>query len=120
MIDLRALKRGTYMVLRTDGTNTVTAGRPNIHDIAKAINAKLLDEVSVGRAVHNDVKMFVNDRGYDAIEIEKSPGHTDLVPIHAKFAVNVEATKLYHAICKPGTTHQIVGDVVLAHDNDFE
>lgn len=35
-------------------------------------------------------------------------------------AVNIEATQLYHAVCRPGTTHPICGDVVIANDADFE
>ncbi len=33
--------------------------------------------------------------------------------------VNAKATQLYHANCLPGTTHQIVGDVVIVLDDDF-
>jgi len=33
--------------------------------------------------------------------------------------VNAAATALYHARCLPGTTHQIVGDVVIVPDSDF-
>lgn len=33
--------------------------------------------------------------------------------------VNPEATKLYLAICKPGTRASIHGDVVIAIDEDF-
>jgi hypothetical protein len=32
---------------------------------------------------------------------------------------NTEATGLYHKVCKPGTTHQIKGDVVTGRDEDF-
>lgn len=32
---------------------------------------------------------------------------------------NAEATKLYHSVCRPGTTHQIVGDVAVCWDEDF-
>jgi hypothetical protein len=33
--------------------------------------------------------------------------------------VNLEATKLYHSVCIPGTTHQILGDVFVSPDSDF-
>lgn len=33
--------------------------------------------------------------------------------------VNPKATAMYHAVCRPGTTHEIVGDVVIAVDEDF-
>ena len=32
---------------------------------------------------------------------------------------NAEASKLYWGICRPGTTHQIVGDVIVTFDSDF-
>jgi hypothetical protein len=33
--------------------------------------------------------------------------------------VNQKATALYHAVCRPGTLHQIHGDVVIVSDRDF-
>ena len=30
-----------------------------------------------------------------------------------------DATALYHGVCHPGTTHQIVGDVAIVHEKDF-
>jgi len=30
-----------------------------------------------------------------------------------------KATALYHSVCLPGTTHQIVGDVAIAIDAEF-
>ena len=33
--------------------------------------------------------------------------------------VNAAATKLYHAVCRPGTTAPICGDVAVALDEDF-
>ncbi len=33
--------------------------------------------------------------------------------------VNEKATKLYHSLCKKGTTHPICGDVVICIDADF-
>ena len=32
---------------------------------------------------------------------------------------NVSATNLYHEVCLPGTTHQIVGDAAICWDEDF-
>lgn len=34
--------------------------------------------------------------------------------------VNEQGTILYNSVCRPGTTHQIVGDVVIVTDADFE
>jgi vacuolar-type H+-ATPase subunit B/Vma2 len=33
--------------------------------------------------------------------------------------INPAATKLYHSVCKPGTTNPIAGDVAIAWDKDF-
>lgn len=39
---------------------------------------------------------------------------------HAKgLPFNAMATELYHQNCKPGTTHPILGDVVICPDEDF-
>lgn len=46
--------------------------------------------------------MFVDDTGYN----DGRPP-------------NPEATKLYHSICRPGTTWQICGDVVVTLDRHF-
>jgi hypothetical protein len=35
-------------------------------------------------------------------------------------ADNPTATALYHGICRPGTTHRIVGDVAICRDTDIE
>lgn len=33
--------------------------------------------------------------------------------------VNEKATQLYHSVCKPGTTHQILGDVAIVVDAEI-
>ncbi|WP_429498912.1 hypothetical protein ACQUFY_08265 [Robbsia andropogonis] len=33
--------------------------------------------------------------------------------------VNAAATRLYHEVCVPGTTHQICGDVIVVPDSDY-
>ena len=33
---------------------------------------------------------------------------------------NAGATELYHSVCRPGTTHEIVGDVAIYLDRDFD
>lgn len=102
-----------------------------IDQIQTLIGAKLLDTVNLrdGRV------MMVDDGGYDTEPTERvatgneriggmrlAPGTIihDLVTTKARKPVNVEATKLYHAVCVPGTTHQIVGDVAIVNDSDFE
>jgi hypothetical protein len=34
--------------------------------------------------------------------------------------VNAEATRLYHSVCRPGTTHQIRGPAVVVLAADFD
>ena len=87
-------------IIRADGTHEAAAvDRANwVKQIEQLINASCLDTVDLrdGRL------MFVDDLGY-------SRGLPD----------NVEATGLYHRVCKPGTTHRIKGDVVIGRDEDF-
>lgn len=69
-----------------------------MHWIMRMIDAKITDSVNLrdGRI------MFVDDTG----AVDGKP-------------VNDQATKLYHAICKPGTTWQIRGDVAITLDSHF-
>ena len=74
-------------------------GRLLIGWVQQAIGAEVLDTVNLrdGRV------MLVDDLG------------------HANgAALNPEATKLYHGVCRAGTTHQIRGAVAVAWDRDFE
>ena len=41
------------------------------------------------------------------------------MPAKPRKPINEKATALYHANCRPGTTHQIVGDVVIVPDEDY-
>jgi hypothetical protein len=90
---------GTYRVLRVDGTEETIPRKPTIQDIERTIGSTWLDTVDLRR---NNVVMLVDDNG-----------HADGKPINPK------ATELYHAVCKPGTTWPIVGDVALVNDEDF-
>jgi len=87
-------------IIRSDGRHeTASVDRNNwLHDTERLIGADTLDTVDLrdGRL------MFVDDLG-----------HSKRLPD------NPEATTLYHRICKPGTTHQIKGDVVIGKDTDF-
>jgi hypothetical protein len=84
--------------LRADGSREeVTPGLP-VGKVAALIGAETLDSVNLrdGRV------MFVDDAG------------------HAKrLPANLQATALYHAICLPGTTWPILGDVVIVRDADY-
>ena len=92
--------RVTVEIIRVDGSHeTASVDRSNwLHDTEQLIGADILDTVDL-RDGH---LMFVDDLGH-------SKGLPD----------NPEATTLYHRICKPGTTHQIKGHVVIGKDTDF-
>jgi hypothetical protein len=91
---------GTYRVIRVDGTETVHQGKPPIAEIHRIIGCECLDTVTIDR--RRQTVMFVDDTGM----LDNKP-------------VNVKATALYHAVCRPGTIHQIHGDVVIVNDGDF-
>lgn len=87
---------------RTDGTTLdLPAGR-SIEDHRKMIKADTLDTVCLRHMGHPLHVMLLDDNG-----------HGKSLP------VNAEATKLYLANCKPGTTHTIRGDVIVVPDSDF-
>jgi hypothetical protein len=85
-------------IIRTSGAEETIDGRATIAGIEKAIGASILDTVNLrdGRV------MFVDDNG-----------------ISKNLPVNPAATGLYHSVCRPGTTHQIRGDVAVVYDNEF-
>jgi hypothetical protein len=89
---------GSYKLIRVDGTETANQGKPSIPEICRLIGCTTLDTVSVSRT-RSRTMMFVDDTGM----LDGKP-------------VNAKATALYHAICKPGTVHQIHGDVVIVND----
>ena len=100
-------------IIRTDGQQEHVTGR--FDDIAKLIGATTLDTVNLrdGRV------MLVDDMGYET-RTEERDGVTHLVATKARKPFNDTATALYHAICRPGTTHRIVGDVAVIVDADVE
>jgi len=105
-------------IIRTDGTEeTITAAKSEAYaKIKTAIRAQLCDTVNLrdGRV------MFVDDEGYQTKTLNHGTGRFELRPVRAKKPVNEKATKIYWSVCKPGTTHKIVGDVAIANDSDFE
>ncbi len=84
-------------LIKTDGTERslpVTGMEP----IRRLIGAEGLDTVNL----RDGYVMIVDDVG-----------------CRKNLDINVSATALYHAVCRPGTTHKIRGDVVIALDADF-
>ena len=63
--------------------------------------------------------MIVDDHGYEVTPIQHTWG-IELRPTRARKPLNEKATALYHLNCVPGTTHQIVGDVVVTPDEDYD
>jgi hypothetical protein len=84
-------------LIKTSGeeTQAQAVGIEEIHGLA---GADVMDVVNLrdGRV------MFVDDLG-----------HPKALPVNAK------ATELYHSVCRPGTTWEIRGDVVIALERDF-
>jgi hypothetical protein len=106
-------------LLRADGTTMDLDGPRTMPELMRLIGAKTIDTVNLhhlGRPLH---VMLVDDNGYESELVSTGPSTAVLKPIRAKKPVNVEATRMYHANCRPGTTHQIVGDVAIVPDEDF-
>ena len=114
--------RGTYLIVRTDGTEDLVLEHPRTERIRQLIGADTLDTVILTWAgrMRPDLVMIVDDGGYETRVIDHGGGHIELRPVYAKRPVNQKATEWYWAICKPEFQgHRVVGDVVLARDQDF-
>ena len=93
-------RRDQYRVILCDGTESVHEGRPYYRQICQIIGCDGLDTVTLDH--RRQTVMFVDDTGM----LDGKP-------------VNAKATALYHAVCKPGTLHQIHGHVVIVNDRGF-
>lgn len=107
----------TVTVIRTDGTQETheIARAQALQQIYRLIGADTIDTVNLrdGRV------MLVDDNGWDCEFVEHGDGRFSFVPTAPRKPINPAATALYHGVCLPGTTHQIVGDVAIALDEDF-
>jgi len=105
-------------LIRTDGTHEWHEISRNgaIQSCCRLMGCELTDSVNLrdGRV------MLMDDDGWET-RTERPEGHIVLVPIRPKAGkqINPEATRIYRSVCKPGTTHQIVGDVIIVNDEDF-
>jgi len=108
-----------FLIIRCDGSVEERHERPNNTNVLAAIDARSIDVVRIGKLEPNDVIMVVDDDGYEA-HAEQRPYGVEMVVDRARKPINAIATRLYHAICHPGTTHQVVGDVAVFHDGDYE
>lgn len=105
-------------LIRTDGTVVDLVNPVPSSKIGELIGAAVTDTVTLwhmGEPLH---VMVVDDLGYETKAITDENA-TLLVPMRARKPVNAEATRLYHENCQPGTTHQIVGDVLVVPDQDY-
>ncbi len=90
-------------LIRTDGSTQDLPERQSMTILRGLIGADTLDTVNLRHMGHPLHVMLLDDLG-----------HPKGLP------VNAEATRLYHANCRPNTTHTIRGDVVVVPDKDFE
>lgn len=112
----------TRRVIRADGTEEVLPKALRDGAMADLIGAKVTTTVNLRHMGQPLMVMIVDDKGYDTEAVETPrEGYTEiqLKPTKALKPVNFKATALYHANTKPGTTHQIVGDVIIVPDDDF-
>jgi hypothetical protein len=130
-----------HRFIRADGSIEIVE-RPirTNREIERLIGAQSSDCVQLRHLGHPVVMMIVDDLGYEVKEITgesispeakamgeqiaQQVGISDATIIERKAVkarkpVNEIATALYHANCRPGTTHQIVGDVYICLDEDF-
>lgn len=85
-------------LIKTDGTVTLLLHALSVREASAMIGAEFVDTVNLG----GGRVMLVNDIG-----------------ISLGLPVNVKATNLYHSVCARGTTHQILGDVLVVPDADY-
>ena len=105
-------------IIRTDGTED-RVNRP-FNEVGKLIGCSITGTVNLrdGRV------MLVDDMGYETTLVDHGVQQTRLglanvterKPVRARKPINAKATALYHSVCRPGTTHQIVGDVAIVVD----
>lgn len=113
------------LIIRVDGTEENHKGQ--FTDISRLIGARYLDSVNL----RDGRMMMVDDAGYETTAESRDPAtaplvagekpgfYMELVPGKARKPVNQKATTLYHGVCVPGTTHQIVGDVAIIIDAEL-
>lgn len=86
-------------VIRATGLEEPISIKMSMASLRKLVAADLFDTVLLADRVH---VMLVDDQGYSK-----------------ELPVNEKATALYLERCYPGTTHQILGDVIVVPDDDF-
>lgn len=102
-------------LIKTTGEVIPLEGKLSMEQIEKLIGAAWLDFVTLTRKDPIWL-MAVDDLGWET-ETVQHEGGIELRPTRARKPVNEKATLLYQSVCAPGTTHQIVGDVVIMQDS---
>jgi hypothetical protein len=101
-----------------------TNGREEVHEIARALAVSAINRL-IGADTFDAVNlrdgrvMLCDDNGWETQFVDHGEGRFECKPIRPRKPINPAATALYHAVCAPGTTHQIAGDVAIALDEDF-
>lgn len=108
-------------LIRTDGTEIDLPDPVPYARIGALIGAAVTDTVCLHHMGTTPLHvMVVDDLGYETEQIDHGGGVFESRCMRARKPVNEEATRLYHLNCQPGTTHQIVGDVLVVPDQDYE
>lgn len=85
-------------IIYPSGTERELSIPLTIHEIHALIGADICDTVNL----RNGDVMLVDDLGHKK-----------------NLMINEKATAIYHKLCIPGTTHKILGTVVIVPDADF-
>ena len=106
-------------IVRTNGTTEVIDIKGDVwRELHRLLDCETFDTVNLrdGRV------MLVDDNGWNTKVVKHTSGiveTVEVIPTTPNKPINAAATRLYHSICVPGTTHQIVGDVAVVNDADF-
>lgn len=121
------LKDRRRRLIRADGTVQYMDKPVPFPEIGPLIGAHTMDVVHLRHLGLPRMVMWVDDNGYETRTVSRGEQDTpygkahvtENVPVRALKPVNALATALYLANCRPGTTHQIVGDVLVTLDGDY-
>lgn len=110
-------------LLRTDGSMEDYRKPMDMKQIGQLIGAATMDTVMLRHLGTPRHVMIVDDNGWETKPVTSSEGGVGtltLVPVKPLKPINPRATAMYLLECRPGTSHQIVGDVFICPDEDFE
>ena len=99
-----SFKRGTYLLIRVDGTEELFEGKPRIEEQQRLIGCNTCDVVTLERTPYGEARtiMIVDDTGM----VDHKP-------------VNEKATAIARTVFGPGYRWTIHGNVIIADDRDF-